>query len=391
MGNGSYAASQFLTILLIGRFLGAESVGIYSFALAIVTPLLIFLNFGLRMQLMTDIKGEIPVSVYKKAQFIASSLGVIVSIIICFIFHLKYELSLIILILAIMKAVEYQSELYYGYLQRNKQNKVVSISLFVKSVTFITSVCLGIYFKNTLLQIVVYSAIAYCLVGYFFDKKTIRKKIEIINENLKREYLLKILKIGLPLSLSTLLISLNVNFPRIILGKYDISQLGYFASIVAFMQIGTLLIVSIGQVLSGKMANSYHNGNYIEYYSLARKGIIAALSIGVSFVIFAYLFGEITMNYIFDHSGNLMLYIFILAPFQYMLTIFGYIQGATRKSKNLLFVNILIFISVSILSLLLIPEYKIYGLIVSMFFSFLIGCLIYTFKLLNDYKRKVLS
>lgn len=391
MGNGSYAAAQFLTILLIGKFLGSEKVGIYSFALAIVTPLLIFLNFGLRMQLMTDIKSEIPISIYKKAQLIASLLGLIISVIICIVFNLQYELSLIVIILALMKAVEYQSELYYGYLQRNGQNKVVSLSLFVKSMVFIISICIGIYYEKDLLAIVAYSAIAYCLIGYFFDKKTIRKRIKINNDVFKNEYLVKILKIGLPLSLSTLLISLNVNFPRIILGKYDMTQLGYFASIMAFMQIGTLLIVSIGQVLSGKMANSYNVGNYKNYYNLAKKGIFCAFFIGLFFVIFAYFFGGLTMNYIFNYSSNLMLYIFMLAPFLYMLTIFGYIQSATRKSKNILFVNILVFFLVSFLSLFLIPEYEIFGLVVSLLSSFILGCVIYTIILIKGYKGKVLS
>lgn len=393
MGNGSYALSQFLTIIIIGRFLGAESVGIYSLALAIVTPLLIFLNLGLRMQLMTDVKKEIPIAVYKKAQILSSIVGVFLILILCLIFDLDDEIGIIIALIGIMKSIEYQSELYYGYLQRKKLNKVVSLSLFVKSIVFVSFILFGVYFKYTLINTVCIATLFYCVVGIIFDNVNIKERIEIGHEKIKKEYLIKILKIGLPLSLSTLLISMNVNLPRIILGKYDIEQLGYFASIVAFMQIGTLLVVSIGQVFAGKMANYYQAEDFKKYYYIAIIGVVLAFIIGLTSVLIAYFFGNYIINLLlgYEYNGNLIFYVFLMAPFQYMMTVFGYIQGATRKSRNLLFVNILVFTVISVLSILLIPLYKIYGLILAMLIAFLLGCISYGFVMLKGYRKLVKS
>lgn len=393
MGNGSYALSQFLTIIIIGRFLGAESVGIYSLALAIVTPLLIFLNLGLRMQLMTDVKKEIPIAVYKKTQILSSIIGVFLIVILCLIFDLDNEIGVIIALIGIMKSIEYQSELYYGYLQRKKLNKVVSLSLFVKSLVFVSFIFLGVYLKYSLINTVCIATLFYCVVGIIFDNVNIKKRIEIGREKIKKEYLIKILKIGLPLSLSTLLISMNVNLPRIILGKYDLEQLGYFASIVAFMQIGTLLVVSVGQVFAGKMANYYQDGDFKKYYYIAIIGVVLAFIIGLTSILIAYFFGNYILNLLlgYEYSSSLIFYVFLIAPFQYMMTMFGYIQGATRKSRNLLFVNILVFTVISVLSILLIPLYKIYGLILAMLIAFVLGCISYGFIMVKGYRKLVES
>lgn len=393
MGNGSYALSQFLTIIIIGRFLGAESVGVYSLALAIVTPLLIFLNLGLRMQLMTDVKKEIPIAVYKKTQILSSIIGVFLIVILCLIFDLDNEIGVIIALIGIMKSIEYQSELYYGYLQRKKLNKVVSLSLFVKSLVFVSFIFLGVYLKYSLINTVCIATLFYCVVGIIFDNVNIKKRIEIGREKIKKEYLIKILKIGLPLSLSTLLISMNVNLPRIILGKYDLEQLGYFASIVAFMQIGTLLVVSVGQVFAGKMANYYQDGDFKKYYYIAIIGVVLAFIIGLTSILIAYFFGNYILYLLlgYEYSSSLIFYVFLIAPFQYMMTMFGYIQGATRKSRNLLFVNILVFTVISVLSILLIPLYKIYGLILAMLIAFVLGCISYGFIMVKGYRKLVES
>lgn len=159
------------------------------------------------------------------------------------------------------------------------------------------------------------------------------------------------------------------------------------------MQIGTLLVVSVGQVFSGKMANFYHSGDFKKYYNIASIGIAIAFLIGLFAILFSYLLGEKIMKNLLDHnnSDNLMTYIFLMAPFQYMMTIFGYIQGATRKSKNLLIVNILVFTVVSVLSLLLIPNYKIYGMISAMLIASILGCFIYAFILIKGYNKQVIS
>lgn len=392
IGNGSYGLSQFLSIILIGRMLGIKDIGIYSLAIALTTPILLFLNLGLRMQLMTDIKLDVPVNNYKVMQLISSCLGLLLLTLICIFFNYSLDVFFVIILVALIKCIEYQSELYYGYLQRNNLNKTVSKSLFFKSCLSILTLTCGILITEDLIKSLMCVLFVILIFSLIYDRKNILSKVGLKkSEKLNKNNVLKILNIGIPLSLSAFLISMNVNVPRLVLGNVNLEQLGYFASVFAFMQIGTLLIMSLGQVLSGKMAKNYFNKEYKVFFRIATYGVLISFGIGVIGVIISFLLGHYILDLVVGYKGNenIMFYVFLFAPFQYMMTMFGYINGASRQSKSLFMINLPIFLIVSTLSLLLIPNNGITGAVWSMLISFVVGSSIYLYVLKRNFKRLI--
>src|SRR5262245_1509833 len=84
VGLCGQAIGQGVNLLLLGRLAGAEALGAYSFAMALVMPVLVASNLGLRSQLLSDHSRSTSFSDYQVLRVAAGSVGFAVIVALAF-------------------------------------------------------------------------------------------------------------------------------------------------------------------------------------------------------------------------------------------------------------------------------------------------------------------
>lgn len=211
-GNILFAFSQWLMLIMFSHFSSPMQLGYYSYALAITAPIFMLSNLQLRPLLVADLNLEkkFRFSQYLSLRLITIFLAIIVSL---FFIDWKNNLALsIVLVVVLIKASESVSDIIYSYYNANKKTQFISRSLTFKSVLVILLSFCVLYITHN----IVYSLTA-TLIGYLFvlGLLDIRQNINHLKEiNFFDKKLKKIVKVGLPLGVAVMLVSLQTNIPR---------------------------------------------------------------------------------------------------------------------------------------------------------------------------------
>src|SRR5699024_4634709 len=122
-GNIMIALSQWLIIILLTSSNSAQDLGNYSYSLAIVSPLFMFFSLDLRRVLATSTVSKENFLRYLLNRSIHSLLAILTLLIIISIFSYSKELKLVIVLIGIMKFIEYQSDIIFGYFQQKHKSE----------------------------------------------------------------------------------------------------------------------------------------------------------------------------------------------------------------------------------------------------------------------------
>lgn len=391
-GNGLYALSQLLVILCLGRLLGAEAVGIYSFALAVVTPILIVFNLGLRVQLLTDSKGDIPLVTYERVRSVSSTVAMLALAASFVLFPGKSTIYLAIILVGAIKTFEYQSELFYGAFQKTNRYRIVAASLALKGLVSLASMALFVYTSNSLLTGLVAATIASALCCFLYDKRKQKFLLPDNGSGITWADARSIIITGVPLGSAALLISLNVNTPRLTLGSFGgPAALGQFASAAAFVQIGSLVVNSLGQALAPKMSAAFQCNILSTYKKIAVTAVLFSCGFGAVSAAAAYIIGPAAIEFVlgskFTSGENILFFVFLAAPFQYAMSMFGYVISSTRKNSGLVYVNAISALVTLCASLAFVPQFGIYGAAYALISGSLCGCIVYAILLRVIFSR----
>ena len=77
LGNGSFALFQALNIFILARLGGAEAVGIYSFCLAFINPVILLTNIGLRNVVIANGFERYSFQDYKKTRTYLNAVAIL--------------------------------------------------------------------------------------------------------------------------------------------------------------------------------------------------------------------------------------------------------------------------------------------------------------------------
>lgn len=228
--NILYAISQFIILSAIAKIGGPEEVGLFTLAMAIVSPIFLLLNVKLRSILLTDQKNENSFFDFYRLRNITNIISIFLVLIILLVLNLENYLIITTILLALSKNFEMKSDIYYGFYQKNNRYDLVGKSTLARGV-FGSSLAVGSYYIfESIIFVMASLLISNFLIYMFYDKRNgfkIGSKNIFSIENkkgLKKIYYLFLL--ALPLGISTVIGSLNTNFPRYLieaeLGLYDL-------------------------------------------------------------------------------------------------------------------------------------------------------------------------
>lgn len=361
--NVFVAGIKFLILYTIILFGTVEDVGIYSYALAIVSPIFLFSSLKIKTIVVTEGSKYKNIE-YLTSLFVLSFFTVIITAIIVFITESNVTIIIITLLLALQKLFENIKYFYHGLFTRSGNLKQVAkaqnLSYFLSFIIFF-----GIFviYNNLIISIIFY---VLTFVFTLFIEMSISNNIEKIKfEKIKFNKLVIIFTTSLPLSFSSFIGSLTTQFPRYVIRIYDdIILLGIFSSISYILVVVNLLATSISQVFLPNLKHSATT-NINQFKRSVTKLCLIGLSIGVLFTIMTIFFGESIISLVFgDEYAEYSIVLLILSisvTFQLTGVFIGTSLTALKIYKMHSIIHIIGFSIVIITSLILIPEYSIYG------------------------------
>jgi|GEM_PF-4794807 len=372
LGNGSFALFQALNIFVLARLGGAEVVGIYSFCLAFINPVILLTNVGLRNVVIANGFDKYSFQDYKKARTYLNAVAILIILFYSAFSGEELYLLGVIVFLTIAKVAESKSDLTYGFMQSFGLYSHFAFSLAARGFLGFLALAGGLFFTNNLLC----SSFLYALIWggcyLFIDKYWLRSSVNnvaasCLSRNVTGWSSTKaIVLTSMPLGFVNMLISLSVSIPRLVLeGVVGLEELGVFASFFMLLQFGSLVVSSLGQVAIPQLAKHSRDREWQGFLKVYLQSSFVAFLLGSASLFFVYLFSEGISNFIFGSDyviyKSLLVAIFLVAPFQYLNNISGYALVAAKKNKLLLAMHCFSVFNISLLSWVLIGRYGLVG------------------------------
>jgi len=357
-GHLVYAASQWGMLVLLAKLGSPEMVGQFTLGLAVTAPVIMFTNLQLRQIQATDAKGEYVFGDYLGLRLIATALGFLIIAGITLKAGYRWETSLVILAIALAKAFEAISDVFYGLIQQHERMDRIAIALMIKGPLSLLLLGIGVSLTGSVVGGSIGLAVAWGLVLFGWDLRNGKLILNNSSQGREREDLLvtdaepansqnplyprwegktlgKLVWLALPLGLVMMLISLNTNIPRYFLERYlGERELGIFSAISYLMVAGNLVVSALAQSASPRLAKYYAAGNSTAFRTLLFKLVGVGLMLGAGGVFVAVVAGRpiLTLLYKAEYAerADLFAWLMVVAGIGYVSSFLGYGITAAR-------------------------------------------------------------
>jgi O-antigen/teichoic acid export membrane protein len=353
VGNVVYAACQWLLLVVLAKLGSPEMVGQFTLGLAVTAPVIMLTNLQLRTIQATDVKQQYVFADYLALRLVGT--GLALSIVGGIIFAAKYnwEMSLVILVLALARGADSISDVFYGLFQQQERMDRIAVSMMIKGLLSPLFLGLGVYLTRTVLWGAVGLAVAWTVVLLCYD---IRSGALVLNTypkepqsiaferqnssvRLRPHWYWKTLRelalFSLPLGFVMMLITLNTNIPRYFIEYYlGERELGIFAAISYLMVATAMVVNALGQSASPRLAKYYAAENGTAFRSLLLKLVGIGILLGGTGVLVAIVAGRelITLMYRPEYAeqSDLLVWLMVATAIGDTASFLGYGMSAAR-------------------------------------------------------------
>lgn len=354
VGNVVYAACQWGMLVVLAKVGSPEIVGQFTLGLAVTAPVFLLTNLQLRTIQATDSKQQYVFEDYLALRLIATGLALLIVVGIIFTTGYRLEIALVILVVGFAKALESISDIFYGLIQQHERMDRIAISLMLKGPLSLLLLGLGVYLSRSVLWGTVGLAFAWGIVLLIYDIRSgtlmlntppiaspdlVETNSDFAMRGLRPRWhsktLRKLVWLSLPLGIVMMLISLNGNMPRYFIERYlGERELGVFAAISYLMVAGRMLMFSLGESASPRLAKYYADGNRIAFRTLLIKLVGIATLLGLTGISIAAVAGRqiLTLLYQAEYAehADLFVWLMVVAGIGYIASFLGYGMTAAR-------------------------------------------------------------
>ena len=342
-GNIVYAASQWGVLVVLAKLGSPEIVGQFTLGLAVTAPVFMFTNLQLRAVQATDARQEYLFSDYLALRLIGTGLALLAIATITIAAGYRLETSLVILCMAIAKAFESISDVFFGLIQQHERMDRIAVSLIIKGPLSLLLLGMGIYLTGSVLGGVVGLALAWAFVLVGYDIRigaSILKALPLtspvpLRPRFSWKILSKLVWLALPLGFVMMLISLNTNIPRYFIERYlGERELGIFAAMAYLMVAGDMVVSALAQSATPRLAKYYATGNRAAFFTLLLKLTGIAALPGLGGVAVALVAGKqiLTLLYKPEYAqyADVFVLLMVAAGINYTFAFLGYGRTAAR-------------------------------------------------------------
>lgn len=241
--NFFYSFSQWIILIIILKFIDIETMGVYSIGIAIAAPIVLITTFGSNVLLITNDKFTFSNYFYNK--LIVQGVIYITLVLLMTILFIKDIYSLIIILSVILfKFTSSFIDLFFIENIAHKQHNKVAFYKVMLAIGYIILNLFTLYFLESIIIATILSIIFNLLFILVFINKSIN------HMKLNMEEMKDLMILGVPISITLFLSSLNTNVPKYALEIFENSYyVGVFTSLLFFYSIGNQMFFSINNFI----------------------------------------------------------------------------------------------------------------------------------------------
>lgn len=399
MGNIIYAGCQWGVLVVLAKLTTSEEVGIFALGLAVSTPILAFANLQLRQVQATD---SCQLYVFGDYMALRLSTTILALLVIAGVALIGYPglQALVIIMVGLAGAFETMSDVCYGRLQQSERMDIISYSMIVKGPLSLIGLIIAVVITGSLIWAAIGHAVGKLLVLVFYELPTVARLLHSQSsgssgelaapaqaESLQPRWdlptMLKLSWLSLPLGTATMLDSLRDQLPRYFLQFYlGPSALGIYAALSAVVRAAGLIVDSLGQSATPRLAKLYAVPAKRAFVRLLLKLVGVGLVMGVVGIVASLLLGRPVLMLIYTPEYAQQVGVFVViaytAAVSSLVGTLGYGIRAMRLFRPTLVLMIISTLTTAIAAYLLVPPYGLSGAALSLLagkiITGLIGC-----------------
>lgn len=391
-GHLVFAFTQWLQLSVITKYCSAFEIGLYTLALAIISPLFILAGLQLKAIQITDSRGE-----WKFSEFFTLRM---VCMLLALVFVLIYSLCislqslLFFVLVTVLKGIEGFSEILNGQQQLHEQMKQVAISNILRGGTAFAGLLAGILYTHSIYTGLLIAVVANLLVLVLYDypncKKLITGKLLSITDTRYQKLILK----SLPLAMVVTLIYLNSNVSKYFIEYTDGTEMqGVYSTVSYLIVLGNLVNNALGQALTPRLSKLYSEGAFKLFKKFANGFIALNVVMGLGIVGFVALWGKYLLLIFFNPAIASYTYLFVLimiaGVFLYTVSSIGYVLTCMQVLKYQPIIHSAGFVTNVIACFFLVGRYHLEGAAYAWIISFMIQLVLSVLILQVAYRRRI--
>ncbi len=382
-----YALMQWLTVAIIARLDSTEMLGLYTYSIALITPLIIFSQMNMQTFVVTDALSKYTYSEYFTTRVIMTLILFICCIIYIIFFNKRTFLGWTLLLVLVFKSIESISNILNSFQQKTEKMSYVAISNILRGCLLFISILFSLYFFKSLLTGLIFVSITWLLVLVFFDLiKSSKLKLDL-TKGADKVYL--IIRECIPLGIISALVSVSLYMPSyIIKANYGYKEVGIFVSLMYFLQTGRLFIGSIVNAIAPKVSRICLGNKKSSIIQLALILFLLGLFFSVLFIVLISYFGTDIIRLVYGEDFvqyfNILLLIIYASIFGFINQFMGLLLTSMRTFKSMLLAQL---IQVSTVVYVCVTYVPVYGLSAAAYSVIAGSVVLFTINSLTLYLR----
>ena len=334
-GNVIYALSQAAMLVVLAKFGTPAMVGQFGLGLALTTPVMLLSKLQLRSAIVTDVGCEYSFADYARLRLLATVFAIVVVACLLAAVAPASGTILVVLAVALVKAVEGASDLCSGILQKHEHWRGIAAAACIKGVIAPFALWAGLSWFASAAAGLFGVAGCYVVVLVLHESRWVRPLVSGEPEPVRplgRASLKRLLGLTLPLGIVATLLSLNVNLPRYVVSAHlGVEALGYYTALTHLMVTGNTLVQALGQAGLPGLAR---HGAGESFLRLLRYMLFAALLVGLVCLGAALVFGAEILSFVYreDYADYTSVFVWLSvgAVLTYLSSMLGYALTAAR-------------------------------------------------------------
>lgn len=379
--NAMYGASNLMLLVVLNKLGGTAVAGEYSWVLAITAPIFMCANLRFSTVLATDLRSEV-----RLAEYFALRVCLLVAATACVCFYItiarEQAIAFLLLVVALAKSMEAISDLCCGVQQRIGRMDRIAFSLTANGLSLALAFAFVFYMTRSLVAAAVGLLAGRGLVLLSYDIPMARKAARqlaarvpgdapalVPGDSIQR--IKRLLWTAAPLGITAALMSLTTNIPRYVIPEFhDKQTLGLFVSIAVVLQAGTLIFRAVEVPAIPRLAGLLHRRDRIGFWKLLHSLFAIFCGIGLVGCVVSLLVGPQLLVFVFNEQYATLGGVLALLTLATAITqIAGMIESAliaARLTRVQVPMHLLTTASCLLLSLWLIPAYKLHGAVLAL-------------------------
>jgi len=254
-----FSLQQWLIIVIVARSGTLEELGALGLSLAIVTPLCGLFGLGLRQGVATDIAAQHSPKAY---WFLRLGGFLPIAVTACFAGQLIFPQETtptLILSVVFMKVVDLNSELGYGFLQRQNRLSRIGTSQIIRAISGTIAFWLAWKIGASLSQAILAWSLVWLVLFLVFDLPASWQNTIAPQQKITVNSLIRLVYKQIPFGIAAGITMAGLTAPRLIYGtSANLQDLGVFSALVFIFQAGHGFIVALLQTRLSPMAAAIH-------------------------------------------------------------------------------------------------------------------------------------